>query len=34
LELNAAARKKLRDLLPFYTPHIGVPGVIDMIVIP
>jgi len=34
VELNAAARKQLSDLLPFYPLHIGVPGVIDRIVIP
>src|SRR5215468_5294989 len=34
LELNTTARKQLRDLPPLYTPHVRIPGVIDMIVIP
>src|SRR5207237_1091219 len=34
LELHTAARKKLRDLPPLYTPHIRIPRIIDMIVIP
>jgi hypothetical protein len=34
LELDKATGEKLRDLLLFYTPHIGVPGIIDRIIKP
>jgi hypothetical protein len=34
LERNTAARKKLKDLPPLYTPNIRIPRVIDMVIIP